>query len=471
MKFDLITYRNNGDSLFSEYFSNVFYFEECSSQEITEGFAHETPNWLDVIADKSQSDFIFIVLGNVNPKISENGLNRFVSIAEQLNVGLVYSDYFIEAEQTGIKRLIDYQIGSVRDDFDFGNLILVRTSLIKEFVHAWNNDYKTSSFYALRLFISTQAKIVRIPEPLYSVTRFNNRKTGEKLFDYVHPEFKELQLEREKVFLFHLQNINAAIKPSNINLNYNYDDFISIATVVIPVKNRERTIKDAVLSALAQQTDFYFNVIVVDNYSTDDTSKILSELAKENSNLYVITPPDKNHGIGGCWNYAIEQKFCGMFAVQLDSDDIYINQFSLQKIIDKFFETKAVAVVGSYLLTDFNLNEIPPGLVAHEEWTDENGANNGLRINGFGAPRAFYTPILRKLKFPDVSYGEDYAVMLQITRLYKIARIFEPVYVCRRWEGNSDSDLSNERENINNRYKDFLRTVEIEARIKLNSIE
>jgi len=469
MKIDLIKYGNKNDSLLSELFANIYCFEDFSNPEIARGLQHESHEWIDSIADRSDSDFVILSPDNIIPEISKSGLNRFISVASDTNAGLVYSDYFIRKEHPEIIRLIDYQSGSVRDDFNFGKLVLLRTSLIKEFIVNRKIDLKYSTFYALRLFISSQAKIVRIPEPLYSVTSLDNRKTGEKLFDYVHPAFKEIQSEREKVFLQYLQNINASIKPDIIKLNYRLEDFEAIASVVIPVKNREKTIGDAVASALSQKTDFNFNVIVVDNYSTDSTSKILSDIAEDNPNLFVITPPGKTHGIGGCWNYAIEQHYCGMFAVQLDSDDIYINQFSLQKIIDKFFETKTAAVVGSYRLTDFSLNEIPPGIVRHEEWTDENGVNNGLRINGFGAPRAFYTPVLREIKFPDVSYGEDYAVMLKITRTYKIARIFEPVYICRRWEGNSDSDLSNERENRNNSYKDFLRSVEIAARKKLNN--
>jgi hypothetical protein len=464
MKIDFIKYREGNNLLPADFFSRIYCFEDFSSPNTAAGLAHESHKWIDTIADDSESDFVLLLLGNSSVEISRSNIDRFITVASETNAGMVYSDFFVGKEQLIINRLIDYQPGSVRDDFNFGRMILIRTSLIKEFVINRKPNYQFSTFYALRLFISTQAKIVRIPEPLYLVTSLDNRKTGDKLFDYVHPDFKELQLEREKVFLQYLQNINAAIKPNKIRLNYKLEDFSAIASVVIPVKNREKTIRDAVLSALSQQTDFNFNVIVVDNYSTDGTSNILSELAKENSNLFVITPSEQHHGIGGCWNYAIEQNYCGMFAVQLDSDDIYLNQFTLQKIIDKFFETKAAAVVGSYRLTDFSLNEIPPGIVAHEEWTDENGANNALRINGFGAPRAFYTPLLREIKFPDVSYGEDYAVMLKITRAHKIARIFEPIYICRRWEGNSDSDLSNERENQNNRYKDFLRSVEIEAR-------
>ncbi len=399
-------------------------------------------------------------------------VRRFLSLSETFNAGLIYSDFYEKNKNSEfLHPLIDYQSGAVRDDFNFGKIVLLRGDLLNQFIDEKSIKAEYSAFYSFRLFLSRKSGIVRIPEPLYFVEEEEFQPGNEKIFNYQKSALKEREKEREKVFTDYLKDLGAFLQADSAAVNFNELQFKNKASVIIPVKNRVSTIGDAVASALSQKTDFPYNVIVVDNHSTDGTSELLRELKSNYENLFVITPPEKNRGIGGCWNYAIEQSFCGMFSVQLDSDDIYINEFTLRKIIDKFYETAAAAVVGSYKLTDFNLNEIPPGVITHAEWTDENGMNNALRINGFGAPRAFYTPVIREIKFPDVSYGEDYAVMLAVSRSYKIGRIYEPVYVCRRWEGNSDSNLTIENENKNNRYKDFLRTVEIKTRQKLNNGE
>ncbi len=399
-------------------------------------------------------------------------IRRFLSLSETFNAGLIYSDFY-KKNKNGefLHPLIDYQSGAVRDDFNFGKIILLRGDLLNQFIDEKSIEAEYSAFYSFRLFLSRKSGIVRIPEPLYFVVEEESQPENEKIFNYQKSALEEREKEREKVFTDYLKDLGAFLQADSATVNFNELQFKNKASVIIPVKNRVSTIGDAVASALSQKTDFPYNVIVVDNHSTDGTSELLRELKSNYENLFVITPPEKNRGIGGCWNYALEQSFCGMFSVQLDSDDIYINEFTLRKIIDKFYETAAAAVVGSYKLTDFNLNEIPPGVITHAEWTDENGMNNALRINGFGAPRAFYTPVIREIKFPDVSYGEDYAAMLAVSRSYKIGRIYEPVYVCRRWEGNSDSNLTIENENKNNRYKDFLRTVEIKTRQKLNNGE
>jgi glycosyltransferase involved in cell wall biosynthesis len=239
-------------------------------------------------------------------------------------------------------------------------------------------------------------------------------------------------------------------------------------SVIIPVKNRVKTLTDAIKSVLKQITDFSFNLIIVDNYSDDGTAEIIKSFAEKDKRIHHIIPERKDLGIGGCWNEAVHNPKCGKFSVQLDSDDMYKDENTLQLIIDKFREEKVPMVIGSYVITDFNLEEIPPGIIDHREWTPDNGRNNALRINGLGAPRAFYTPVIRKIKIPNVSYGEDYAVGLAISRYYQIGRIFEPIYFCRRWEDNTDAQIDITKLNANNLYKDRLRTFEIFARQRKN---
>ncbi len=393
--------------------------------------------------------------------------SEFLSAAKIPGTGLVYSDYYdIKETQKHIHPVIEYQSGSIREDFNFGSLVLIKTSELKKYIPTVN--YKFAGFYDLRLHISEKLKMTRITKPLYSAVDTDSRKSGEKIFDYVNSKNRDAQIEYEKAATHHLKRIGAYLKPVSESLPQENENFEVEASVVIPVKNRVKTIADAVHSALRQMTDFNFNVIVVDNYSNDGTTELLNKLSLNNPRLIHHIPSNKNLSIGGCWNEALFHKSCGRYVVQLDSDDLYSDENTLRKIIDVFKKENCAMVIGSYKLTDFSLNEIPPGLIDHKEWTADNGRNNALRVNGLGAPRAFYTPVIRNIKFPDVCYGEDYSAALAVARNYKIERIYEPIYLCRRWEGNSDSDLSVEKTNANNFYKDKVRTLEIEARQKQN---
>ena len=392
---------------------------------------------------------------------------RMVRVAKDTHAAMVYGDrYSIEQGQVVKHPVIDYQVGSIRDDFDFGSLLLIRTSLL----HQWAEEmpvanYRYAGWYALRLFLSRQGTLFHLNEYLYTEEERDLRASGEKQFDYVNPANREVQIEMEKAATVHLQAIGATVNVSDYKTpDFSEQDFTNEASVIIPVFNREKTIADAVKSALSQQTTFPYNVIVVDNNSTDQTTYILDSLRKEDERLIHIIPDRYDLGIGGCWNVAVNDQHCGRFAVQLDSDDLYSSPHTLQKIVDAFYQQQAAMIVGSYRMCDFNLNTLPPGLISHAEWTDENGPNNALRINGLGAPRAFFTPLLRQICFPNTSYGEDYALGLAFSRCYKIGRIYEELYLCRRWGGNSDAALSVERINANNLYKDRLRTMEITAR-------
>jgi hypothetical protein len=330
-------------------------------------------------------------------------------------------------------------------------------------------DYKYAGLYALRLAVSRRAQVLRVAEFLYSKIEIDMRRSGEKQFDYVDPRNRAVQVEMETVATDHLKRIGAYLRPSFKPVSFDDGHFEHEASVIIPVKNRERTVADAVGSVLKQQAAFAFNVIIVDNHSTDGTTKILSDYAARDERVIHVIPERTDLGIGGCWNEGIHHLQCGRFAIQLDSDDLYKDETTIQKIVDCFRKEKCAMVIGSYLMTNFDLKEIPPGLIDHKEWTPDNGRNNALRINGLGAPRAFYTPIIRKLNFPNVSYGEDYAVALEMSREYQIGRIFEPVYLCRRWEGNTDADIDIAKQNAFNGYKDSIRTWEILARQRKNS--
>ena len=367
--------------------------------------------------------------------------------------------------------MIDYQAGSVRDDFDFGNCFMIRTSVAKDCLqklYSVKSNLHYSGLYDLRLAISRHSDVVRISNALYSVHFVDETSASNKMFEYVNPKNREVQIEMEKVFTHHLREIGAYVDPK-IKKSVNFEDkFNCEASVIIPVKNRVNTIGDSINSALKQKTKFNFNIIIVDNHSDDGTTELIRSKLSQDKRVVHIIPERTDLGIGGCWNEAISHPECGKFSVQLDSDDLYSDENTLQKIVDKFYEDKCAMVIGSYKLTDFNLNEIPPGIIDHREWTDENGHNNALRINGLGAPRAYYTPIVKAVKFPNVSYGEDYAMGLAISRQYKVGRIYEPIYLCRRWEGNTDASLSIEKLNANNFYKDTLRTKEITLRQELN---
>ncbi len=385
---------------------------------------------------------------------------RMEQVARDTAAALVYGDY---STPSGPAPVIALQEGALRDDFDFGPVVLVNTEMLRKAAAEMTADYQAAGFYDLRLRLSRMGRIVCVNEPLSAVGELPAARQGEAQFDYVDPRNRAAQIEMEQACTDHLAAIGALVGSPKI-LDFG-GDFAVEASVVIPVRNRVNTIAHAVNSALAQQTDFPFNIIVVDNHSTDGTTEKIAALAEINTKVVHIIP-EEGHGIGGCWNVALDSESCGRFAVQLDSDDVYSGADTLQRIVDKFRETGAAMVIGSYTLTDFDLNVIPPGLIDHKEWTDANGANNALRINGLGAPRAFFTPVARALRFPDTCYGEDYAMGLRISREYRIGRIFDNLYFCRRWGGNSDSNLSRDRLNANNRYKDSLRTIELLARKK-----
>ncbi len=388
-------------------------------------------------------------------------LDRIAGVIATPGVSVVYSDYFIEEKRVN---LIPYQDGAVRDDFNFGSIVAVKTSLLPEnFTHPGNNI----EWYRLRLALSRAGKIIHIPEPLYAIK--DNEDEANSQFDYVDPRNRDYQIEMEKICTEHLREIGALLTDAPRTVDFVEGSFPVEASVVIPVRNRVTTIADAVNSALSQVTDFEYNVIVVDNGSTDGTLEVLKSIT--DPRLHVISVPQgyNTPGIGGCWNRAIFSEHCGRFAVQLDSDDVYSSPETLMRIISKFHEEQCAMVVGSYTLTDFDLNVIPPGLIDHREWTPDNGRNNLLRINGIGAPRAFYTPVARAITFPDASYGEDYAMALAVSRLYKVGRIFESLYNCRRWHDNTDASLNSAAVNRNNLFKDTLRTRELHARIALNS--
>lgn len=397
-------------------------------------------------------------------------LERMEAVADDTSADMVYADHWdILADGSRRKHpLIDCQKGALRDDFDFGSVLLLRSSSFRAAVEAIAEDWQWGALYDLRLRMD---KIVHINELLYTEDETDSRASGQKQFDYVDPKNRSVQLEMEKICTAHLKRIGAYLKPEFKDAGHAEADdggeFPVTATVVIPVFNRVKTIKDAVESALSQLCDFTFNVIVVDNHSTDGTTALLDGLA-EDERLIHLVPERTDLGIGGCWNLAVHHPACGEFAVQLDSDDVYSGVGTLQKIVDTFRSERCAMVIGTYQMTDFQMNPIPPGIIDHKEWTEDNGRNNALRINGLGAPRAFWTPLLRKIKLPNTSYGEDYAVGLRISREYRIGRIYDVLYCCRRWEGNSDAALSIEKVNANNLYKDSLRSIELEARIQLN---
>ena len=426
-------------------------------------------NALMQVAENAKADYVLLLTKPVKVQLGQGALDRMLRVASDSNAAMVYSDYISKKEVDGKvvtekHPVIDYFPGSIRDDFDFGSLWLFKTSLLHTFaMQAGEHDYQYAGLYALRLFLSRKGQLFHINECLYTEEETDLRASGVKQFDYVNPRNREVQIEMEHAATAHLAEIGAKIDPSFYRRpDFNEQDFDIEASVVIPVFNREKTILDAVNSALGQKTNFKFNVIVVDNHSTDMTTELLDGMHDER--LIHIIPERYDLGIGGCWNVAINDDRCGRFAVQLDSDDLYSSPKTLQQIVDAFYKQNAAMVVGSYRMCDFELNTLPPGLIDHKEWTDDNGPNNALRINGLGAPRAFFTPLLRQIQFPNTSYGEDYALGLLFSRHYRIGRIYTELYLCRRWGGNSDAALSIDKINANNLYKDRLRTLEIAAR-------
>jgi hypothetical protein len=435
---------------------------------------HSWATMKQVVA-RATTPYALLVLHDTAIELGQFALDRMLNVARWTGAPVVYSDYY--DLRTGAERkrvphpVIDYQFGSIRDDFDFGSVVLLDTAAMRRAARDLpDEDLKFAGWYRLRLAASRIALPARVSEPLYTKVESDTRKTGEKQFDYVDPRNRALQLEMESVATEHLKRIGAYLQPRFASVDFNGQHFDVEASVVIPVKNRVKTIGDAVQSVLKQRTNFPFNVIVVDNHSHDGTTHLLREIAAKDTRLNLLIPQRHDLGIGGCWNEAVHHPKCGRFAVQLDSDDIYADETALQRVVDVFHRERCAMVIGSYRMTNFALEEIPPGLIDHKEWTPENGRNNALRINGLGAPRAFYTPVLRRINIPNVSYGEDYAVGLAISREYQIGRIYEPIYLCRRWEGNSDADLDANKANTYNAYKDKLRTIEILARQQANGV-
>ena len=433
--------------------------------------SHET---LRLILEGIQTKYLLLLPHAKQISIEPRALERILKVADSRKAGLVYSDFFDESKHgKTLHPLNDYQLGSVRDDFDFGAMVLFSASAVRKALKKYGliPGMKFGGLYDLRLKVSIEHSVNHLQEPLYTVTKTDEPSASEKIFTYVDPQNRVLQKEMETVFTDYLKKIGSYLPPTFKEVEQIPKPFPVEASIVIPVRNRKETIAEAVKSALSQETDFSFNVIVVDNHSKDGTTAILSDLARQSSCLKHIVPKRTDLGdlgIGGCWNEALRHETCGRYIVQLDSDDLYSSNRTLQKMVDMLRQGNFGMVIGSYTLVDSELKEIPPGLIDHREWTEENGHNNALRINGLGAPRAFNTDLMRKIGFLNVSYGEDYAAALRICREYRIGRIYESLYFCRRWSGNSDSGLSIEEANRNDAFKDKIRTIEISARQKMN---
>ena len=423
---------------------------------------------LKKMADAADTVYVLIYTKTFPLDLGKFALQRMMQVCDDTGAGFVYSDYYENREgKLSPYPVIDYQEGSLRDDFNFGSVMLYRAEEFRKACSRMNVEYQFAGLYDLRLKISQTHKPVHIQELLYSEVETDTRKTGEKQFDYVDPRNRAVQVEMERACTDHLMEINAWLSPEFREISFDDGKFDTEASVVIPVKNRVRTVGDAISSVLSQKTDFSFNMIIVDNYSTDGTTDVIKSFAEKDSRVVHIIPERKDLGIGGCWNEALFSEKCGRFAIQLDSDDLYIDDNVITRIVDAFHAQKCAMVVGSYKMVNFDLQDIPPGLIDHREWTPDNGRNNALRINGLGAPRAFYTPVLRKIRIPNVSYGEDYAAGLAISRHWQIGRIYEPLYLCRRWDENSDAALDVNKSNTYNSYKDKIRTVELLARRKM----
>lgn len=438
--------------------TNHFTLKTLSTKELISIANTATTEWLFLQTEAGEIEFL--------PQAEK----RFIEIAEATGAAMVYSDYYqITEDGKNPITTIEYQRGSLRDDFNFGAVILLNTGILKKITTHTPEDYEFAGLYDIRLKISETSSIFRIAEPLYLLTPVSATEAESRHFAYIDKKNRNVQIDMEKACTAHLKRIGALLTGNPQSVNLDGEDFDCEVSIIIPVRNRQKTIADAIHSALGQQTNFKFNVLVVDNFSTDDTGNIIDRIAHTYSNVVKITPDNDNLGIGGCWQLAINHSLCGKFAVQLDSDDIYQSPHTLQRIVDEFYRQRCAMLIGSYTITDFELNPIPPYLIDHAEWIDDNGRNNALRINGLGAPRAFFTPIIREIGFPNVSYGEDYAVGLRISREWKIGRIYDSVYLCRRWENNSDTGISLETLNRYNFYKDKIRTIELLRRIKQNS--
>ena len=420
------------------------------------------------IAESTDAEFTLLYAKPTELRFVDYSLDRMISVAQDTDAAMVYADHF--AMTGGILKnapVIDCQSGSLRDDFDFGGLLLYRTSALKSAVAEMDHDYRFAALYDLRLKVSRKGSLVHINEYLYYEVETDLRKSGEKQFDYVDPKNRAVQIEMEEACTEHLKAVGGYLAPVFNPVALSAEGFEYEASVVIPCRNRVRTIGDAIRSALSQKTSFRYNVIVVDDNSTDGTVDVIRSFADDPKLVYIAQDPSY-HAIGGNWNAALHHPACGKFALQLDSDDTYSGPDTVQKMVDAFYEQNCAMVVGTYRMTDFEMNMLPPGIIDHREWTEDNGRNNALRINGLGAPRGFFVPLLRELNFPTTKYGEDYAVGLRISREYRIGRIYDVLYNCRRWDGNSDAALDIESVNVNNTYKDRIRTWELQARIRQN---
>lgn len=423
---------------------------------------------MQTIARSAEAPYTLLYTKDTALCLGMFALERMIRILEDSGAGMVYADHYqLKEGQRQAAPVIDYQPGSLRDDFDFGSVLLLRTDALKEAADRMTSDYRYAGLYDLRLKLSQHHQLVHINEYLYTEVETDTRLSGEKQFDYVDPRNRDRQIEMEAACTEHLKEVGAYLKPEFESVAFDDGDFEYEASVIIPVRNRVRTIRDAIRSVLSQQADFRFNLIVIDNHSTDGTTEAIDEFAGDPRLIHLV--PDRDDlGIGGCWNVGVHHPRCGKFAIQLDSDDVYKDEHTLSALVRAFYQQQCAMVVGTYLMTDFRMNPIPPGIIDHREWTPDNGRNNALRINGLGAPRAFYTPVLRAIKVPNTSYGEDYALGLTFSRRYRIGRVYDVVYLCRRWEGNSDAALDIAKQNANNLYKDRIRTWELQARIALN---
>ena len=446
-------------------------YDTVATVNVVEGNIKASATLKD-IANKATAPYTLLYLKSQFIKLGYLALDRMITLGDITEAGMIYADHYnLAADGTRSDApVIDYQMGSLRDDFNFGSVILFRTESLKAAANMMKADYQAAGFYDLRLKIAEKFRIEHINEYLYSEVELDTRKTGEKLFDYVDPKNRASQIEMEQAATEYLKEVGGYLKPGFKDIDITGGEFPVEMTVMIPVRNRIRTIRDAINSALEQKTTFKYNVFVVENgpecHSTDGTTEAVQEY--DDPRLVHVITERRDLGVGGSWNLAAHDPRCGRFIVQLDSDDVYLDENTLQKFYDAFQEQKVATIIGTYVLTDINKNVLPPGKIDHAEWTPDNGRNNALRINGLGAPRAFFTPVLRNIPMPNVNYGEDYALGLAISRHYLIGRIYDPLYCCRRWDDNSDGDLSIEKENNNNTYNDRIRTWELQARIAMN---
>lgn len=444
--------------------------QKYSDNQVIRTMGFFSTDSLKKMSEVADTSYILIYTKTFCLDLGKFALERMIQVGDETGAGMVYSDYFENKNgHMSPHPVIDYQVGSLRDDFNFGSVMLFRSSAFNDACSRMESDYQFAGLYDLRLKISQESQLFHIPEMLYTEVETDIRKSGEKQFDYVDPKNRSVQLEMEGACTEHLRDVKAFLKPVFRKISFEEGTFQYEASVIIPVKNRVKTLGDAITSVLTQKTNFLFNLIIIDNHSTDGTGELIDSFASKDKRVEHLIPERKDLGIGGCWNEGIFHESCGRFAIQLDSDDLYIDDKVIARIVEAFYKQQCAMVVGSYKMVNFNLEDIPPGLIDHKEWTPGNGRNNALRINGLGAPRAFYTPILRTVRVPNVSYGEDYAVGLAISRHYQIGRIMEPLYLCRRWDENSDASLDINRINSHNFYKDKIRTIELLARKQLIS--